>query len=99
MLRSWSGLLYALVFNLCLGACTDQDVTPPPVTAVERPEATEGSFKIRNPEIREEMLAAFTAKQVRFWINEDDSIGYFLEDGKLIDEIGNLIISEYITRQ
>ena len=59
---------------------------------------TVGSFSIRNPEIRQEMLVEFDSNGIRYWINADGSIGYFLEDGKQIDKIGNLVIAEYITR-
>lgn len=87
-----SGLLCALA------ACEPLAEPAPGDAAGVPPRVVVGSFSIRNPEIRQEMLVEFDSNGIRYWINADGSIGYFLEDGKQIDKIGNLVIAEYITR-
>ena len=57
-----------------------------------------GEFKIRNTEIREEILAELVKANIRHWANDDGSISYFLSDGEIIDRIGNDVILSYISR-
>ena len=56
-----------------------------------------GKFKIRNTEIREEILAELVKANIQHWTN-DGSISYFLSDGEIIDSIGNDVILSYISR-
>lgn len=94
-------ILRLLPILALLAACDyrGEEVVPEPVPAnAEVVAPTTGSFNLRNGEIREEMLAEFDKAGVHYWINDDNSIGYNLVDGEVIDEIGNSVIREYITR-
>ena len=94
MLRKLSMLPLLLLF-----ACSDdQRQTKTPAVIIESVAAATGSFRVRNPEIRAEMLAQFDQENIDYWLNDDGSIGYNSVDGKDIDRVGNLIIGAYITR-
>ena len=91
-------LLTTIAFAIILAGCDGIPESTPIAEPVESNEPLVGSFQMRNAEIRGEMLVEFEKEKIRHWINEDGSIGYFLDDGDRIDKIGNLLIGEYIAR-
>ena len=46
------------------------------------------SFTMRNTEIRQDIINELIARNIEYWINEDDSIGFNSKDAKQIDAIG-----------
>jgi hypothetical protein len=92
-------LMLPMLSILLLFACSDdqRQIVTHAVT-IESASAETGSFRVRNPEIRAEMLAEFDKGNIDYWLNDDGSIGYNSVDGKDIDRVGNLIIGAYITR-
>ncbi len=60
--------------------------------------AINGSFDIRNKEIRDEMLQMIEDAGIEYWIGDEGAIHYNFADGEAIDKIGNEVIGEYITR-
>ena len=91
--------LFLPILLLILATSCDSGGEAPTVLAseIEDPEE-KASFRMGNGEIREEMLAEFVKQNVQHWINDDNSIGYFLGDGKIIDKIGNDARLAYIRR-
>ena len=61
-------------------------------------EVQRGSFRVRNAEIRQEIIAALVKQNIQHWVNDDGSIGYLLSDGVLIDKIGYDAIGRYAAR-
>jgi len=56
-------------------------------------------FFMRNPEIREDLLEQLEIHEVEYWVNEDDSIGFYVKDTEEVDRIANESISVWITSQ
>ena len=56
-------------------------------------------FFMRNPEIREDLLEQLEIHEVDFWINDDNSIGFYVKDTEEVDRIANESISVWITSQ
>ena len=94
-LRFMAYALAVLLLNYCepQNAVTQEEVEP-----VVDPLATDFFF-MRNPEIREDLLEQLTIHGVDHWINEDDSIGFYVKDTKEVDRIANESISVWITSQ
>jgi len=91
-------LAYALTVML-LSYCGPQDtVTQEVVEAPVDPMATDFFF-MRNPEIREDLLEQLEIHEVEYWVNEDDSIGFYVKDTEEVDRIANESISVWITSQ
>lgn len=86
------------IASTLLVACSQENDTVDSQIVIEEVVPETNSFNMRNREIREEMLAEFTANNIEYWINDDGSIGYNTVDGEAIDRIGNLIRAEYIHR-
>ena len=88
-----------IIVLLVLTASCDSGGEEPTVVAseIEDPEQ-KASFRMGNGEVREEMLAEFVKQNVQHWINDDNSIGYFLGHGKIIAKIGNDVRLAYIRR-
>ena len=57
------------------------------------------SFVMRNPEIREDLLQQLGIHGVEYWINNDESIGFYVRDTKEVDRIANEAIGVYISLQ
>ena len=97
-----TGALRFLAFTmtvLFLSYCEPQvTVTQQAVEAVIDPMATDFFF-MRNPEILEDLLEQLTIHEVEYWVNEDDSIGYYVKDTREVDRIANEAINVWITSQ
>ncbi|MEQ8955408.1 MAG: hypothetical protein RL120_14850, partial [Gammaproteobacteria bacterium] len=90
-----------LVISLCL-LSTSCDGGPgaepsPQPTSID-PTATDFFF-MRNTEIREDLLEQLTFHNIEFWINEDQSIGFFVRDTKEVDRLANEAIGVYLSLQ
>ena len=57
------------------------------------------SFTMRNAEIREDLLEQLALHDIEFWINADDSIGFYVRDTKEVDRLANEAIGVYISLQ
>ncbi len=79
-----------LVLVCCLGlvaACGEVTAPLPEQQVAAEDIETRSSFNIGHAEIRHDTLVAMEEAGIEFWINEDNSIGYFLADGKAIDNV------------
>jgi len=56
------------------------------------------SFTMRNTEIRQDIINELTARNIEYWINRDNSIGFNSKDAKQIDAIGFAAIGAYAAR-
>ena len=56
-------------------------------------------FVMNNAEIREDLLEQLTIHGVEFWINEDDTVGFYVRDTREVDRIANEAINVWITSQ
>ena len=57
------------------------------------------SFVMRNPEIREDLLQQLEIHGIEYWINNDESIGFYVRDTKDVDRLANEAIGVYISLQ
>ncbi len=88
-----------MLISLVITACDS-----PPVVNSESPEPVvdplaEDFFFMRNPEIREDLLEQLAINEIEFWINEDDSIGFYVKDTEEVDRLANEAIGVYISLQ
>lgn len=88
-----TALLCAFLFA-CSPAAEDEGGE---VEAVDAEPSGSASFRVRNAEIRADMIRMLDEAGIEYAV-EGDSIVYNLIDGEAIDKIGNEAISEYITR-
>jgi len=86
-----------MLFVLSIG-CDANHKSAISETAIDESAGHMGKFKIRNTEIREEILAELVKANIQHWAKDDGSISYFLSDGEIIDTIGNDVILSYISR-
>ncbi len=56
------------------------------------------SFRARNAEIRNDLIAELTKREIPFRLNEDGSIGYRQVDGKDIDAVYYWVVGLYAAR-
>lgn len=56
-------------------------------------------FFMRNPEIRRDLLEQLTLHNIEYWVNEDDSIGFYVKNTREVDRIANESIAVWITSQ
>ena len=54
---------------------------------------------MRNPEIREDLLQQLEIHGIEYWINNDESIGFYVRDTKEVDRLANEAIGVYISLQ
>ena len=88
-----------LLATLLLTSCVEE---PGPVSQLAIPELDPqamDSFVMRNPEIREDLLQQLDIHGVEYWINNDESIGFYVRDTKEVDRIANEAIGVYISLQ
>ena len=57
------------------------------------------SFFMRNPEIREDLLEQLALHEIEYWINDDQSIGFYVKDTGEVDRLANEAIGVYISLQ
>lgn len=94
-LRFFVGAVIVLLLSYCEPQIA---VTQEATQQTVDPMATDFFF-MRNPEIREDLLEQLGIHDVEYWVNEDDSIGFFVKDTKEVDRIANESISVWITSQ
>tara|TARA_B100001996_G_C18366888_1_gene480064 strand:- start:342 stop:611 length:270 start_codon:yes stop_codon:yes gene_type:complete len=88
--------MLSLITTLVINGCNRE---PPPNTGAKletNPEVE--SFTVRNTEIRQDIINELIARNIEYWINEDDSIGFNSKDAKQIDAIGFEAIGAYAAR-
>ncbi|MEC8355994.1 MAG: hypothetical protein VXZ91_01070 [Pseudomonadota bacterium] len=56
-------------------------------------------FVMRNPEIREDLLQQLEIHGIKYWINSNGSIGFYVRDTKEVDRLANEAIGVYISLQ
>lgn len=86
----------ALLFCLLLVTCGEG--TPPPPPAAVEPEDSVSSFRIRNAEIRDEVLAAMTTQGIEYSVNTDGTISFDASDNEAVDAIYYDAVGRYAAR-
>lgn len=87
----------ALLCAFLLACSPDSEDAGRKVEAAEAEISGSASFRVRNAEIRADMIRMLDEAGIEHTV-EGDAIVYNLIDGAAIDKIGNEAISEYITR-
>ena len=86
----------SLITTLVITGCNRE---PPTNTGAELETDPEvDSFTVRNTEIRQDIIDELITRNIEYWINEDDSIGFNSKDAKQIDAIGFEAIGAYAAR-
>jgi len=62
-------------------------------------ESDTDSFRMRNAEIRQDIINALIAEGIEHWENDDGSTGFYSRDTERVDAIGFFAISAYAARQ
>ncbi len=93
--RFFAGTLTVLLLSYCE---PQNAVTQEAFEEAIDPMATDFFF-MRNPEIREDLFEQLGIHKVEYWVNEDDSIGFYVKDTEEVDRIANESISVWITSQ
>lgn len=99
-----AALVLALVSAsiLSLSSCEPEPVAMQPEVvgvAVDAPvDEFASSFRARNAEIRSDLIAELTKREIPFRLNEDGSIGYRQVDGKDIDAVYYWVVGLYAAR-
>ncbi len=106
-LRSVLKAVLMLASILSLNSCEPEPVAMQPevvgvpvnVLPVDAPaDEFASSFRARNAEIRSDLIAELTKRQIPFRLNEDGSIGYRQVDGKDIDAVYYWVVGLYAAR-
>lgn len=96
MLQLRALLLAVLV--LALSNCEPEQVAMQPEVVSAPVDEFASSFRARNAEIRTDLIAELTKREIPHRLNEDGSIGYRQVDGKAIDEVYYWVVGLYAAR-
>ena len=88
-----------LLATLLLTSCVEEPGSVSQLAIPELDPQAMDSFVMRNPEIREDLLQQLDIHGVEYWINNDESIGFYVRDTKEVDRIANEAIGVYISLQ
>ena len=88
-----------LLATLLLTSCVEEVESVSQLAIPEPDLQAMDSFVMRNPEIREDLLQQLDIHGVEYWINNDESIGFYVRDTKEVDRIANEAIGVYISLQ
>lgn len=53
---------------------------------------------MRNGEIKQDIITALDREGIRYWLNEDGSVGFYSVDAEIVDNIGLNAIGAYAAR-
>lgn len=87
---------FALLLCLLLVTCDGNSQPAPPATPEVESEIS--SFRIRNGEIRDEVLTAMTKQGIAYTVNADSSISFNARDNKAVDAIYYDAVGRYAAR-
>ena len=94
-----TNILKLLVLSTLLANCGQSQEESPGQAEVQIDPMAVDSFTMRNAEIREDLLEQLTLNDIEYWINADDSIGFYVRDTKEVDRLANEAIGVYISLQ
>ncbi|NKB35514.1 MAG: hypothetical protein GKR91_20630 [Pseudomonadales bacterium] len=98
MISRTKKLVILVSVTLLLIGCGEETViSESPAAAIQAENATD-SFRMRNAEIRQDIINELTAQEIEHWINDDGSIGFNSEDAERVDAIGYAAIGAYAAR-
>lgn len=95
----YTRLFFPGLLILVLSSCDQAGDPEPAEQAIATDPLARDFFFMRNPEIREDLLNQLSLHDIEFWINEDDSIGFYVKDTKEVDRLANEAIGVYISLQ
>jgi hypothetical protein len=96
--KKWlAAFICCLQFSACNPSNTAEQAAQALATPSIDPTATD-SFTLRNSEIRADIINALDSQGIRYWINEDGSVGFFSVDAETVDNIGLNAIGAYAAR-
>ena len=99
--RGFQDILRAplLILILLLTSCVEEAGSVSQLAGPKADPQAKDSFVMRNPEIREDLLEQLDIHGVEYWINNDESIGFYVRDTKEVDRLANEAIGVYISLQ
>lgn len=97
-MKSFPKHLSLTILVLALFACSEEAVTVEQATSIAPETDMVDSFRMRNAEIRQDIVNELTSQNIEHWINEDGSIGFNSEDAERVDAIGFAAIGAYAAR-
>ena len=99
--RGFQASVHAPFFlaTLILTSCVEEAGSVSQLAGPKADPQAKDSFVMRNPEIREDLLEQLDIHGVEYWINNDESIGFYVRDTKEVDRLANEAIGVYISLQ
>ena len=99
--RGFQDILRAplLLAILLLTSCVEDSASMSAPDIPEPDPLAWDSFVMRNPEIREDLRQQLEIHGIEYWINNDESIGFYVRDTKEVDRLANEAIGVYISLQ
>jgi len=91
-------LLVFLLFTACDAGNDSLSANPVNEVTTANTDEFAANFKVRNREIRADILAELDKRQIPYRRNEDESIGYHDADGEVIDAVFNYAVGLYAAR-
>lgn len=91
-------LTLVLTLVLSLSGCAPESKVMRPEVPSSPVDEFASSFRARNAEIRGDLIAELTKREIPFRLNEDGSIGYRQVDGKDIDAVYYWVVGLYAAR-
>jgi hypothetical protein len=90
--------LYLLLISTLLVSCGKEPVPTTAEAAINVNTNGKENIRMRNREIRLDIINALTGHEIEHWINEDGSIGFYSKDAERVDAIGYAAIGAYAAR-
>ena len=90
--------LCLLLISTVLISCGKEPVPTTAKEAINLNTNGKENIRMRNREIRQDIINALVGHEIEYWINEDDSIGFYSKDAERVDAIGYAAIGAYAAR-
>ena len=90
--------LCLLLISTVLISCGKEPVPTAAKEAINLNTNGKENIRMRNREIRQDIINALVGHEIEYWINEDGSIGFYSKDAERVDAIGYAAIGAYAAR-
>ena len=90
--------LCLLLISTVLISCGKEPVPTTAKEAINLNTNGKENIRMRNREIRQDIINALVGHEIEYWINEDGSIGFYSKDAERVDAIGYAAIGAYAAR-
>ena len=89
---------YLLLISTLLVSCGKEPIPTTAEAAINVNTIGKETIRMRNREIRLDIINALIGHEIEYWINEDSSIGFYSKDAERVDTIGYAAIGAYAAR-